>query len=306
MTKPISQFGISNAAFNVSSQSPFGLTATQNSIAPMKLSLSQLTTLRWSLADEAIQVKQTGYDAIGIWRPKLAEFGDAHAAEMLQRAKLSVSSLSFAGGFTGGCGFSYVDAIADCRQAIDQATILGAKQIVVVGGSQNGHTVRHSRRLVVEAMRQLGDFAALAHIKLSLLPMHPFFGKKWTFLNSLDHALDVITEIRHPSVCLAFDAYHLWQEPRLIERIPEIAHLTGIVQLSDSNESPRSDRDRLMPGRGTIPLPSLVQAFQMAGFAGYFDVQVWSGTLWNSNYSHQIEQTHAAVKSMSLRAAVAT
>ena len=78
-------------------------------------------------------------------------------AEILQKARLPVSSLSFAGGFTGGCGFSYVEAIADARQAINQARILGAKNVIMVSGSQNGHTVRHSRRMVVDALKELGD-----------------------------------------------------------------------------------------------------------------------------------------------------
>ena len=307
MTKPFSQSVVQGTALNVNLPGSFGLgTAYHKSIAPLKLSLSQLTTLRWSLLDEVSQVKQTGYDAIGLWRPKLVELGDERAAEMLQKARLSVSSLSFAGGFTGGCGFSFLEAMADSRQAIEQAQILGADNVIMVGGSQNGHTVGHSRRLVVDAMRTLGDAAASARVKLSLLPMHRFFSKRWTFLNSLDQALSVISAIDHPHVCLAFDTYHLWQEPDLLDRISQIASLTGIVQLSDGNRTPNSDRDRLLPGEGIIPLSNIVQAFQLAGYAGYFDMQVWSSNVWKSNYAHQIEQSHAAVKAMSLRAAATT
>ena len=257
-----------------------------------------MTTLRWSLLDEVVQLKQTGYDGIGLWRPKLNEFGEKRSAEMLQRARLGVASLSFAGGFTGGCGFSYLEAIADSRQAIKEAAVLGAKNVIVVGGSKNGHTARHSRRLVVDALRELGDDATQAQTKLALLPMHTFFSNRWTFLNSLDLALEVIHEIGHPQVCLAFDAYHLWQEPRLMERIPQIAPLTGVVQISDAESAPMSDSDRRLPGEGCIPLTSLIQAFQTAGFAGYFDIQVWSGNVWKSNYAHLIEQSHATVKSM--------
>lgn len=305
MTKPISQSGVQTKLLNDAESSSFGRnTVDHNSIAPLKLSLSQLTTLRWKMSDEVIQVKQTGYDAIGLWRPKLLEYGEARTAEMLQRARLGVSSLSFAGGFTGGCGFSYLEAIADGRQAIQQAQMLGAENVIVVGGSQNGHTGRHSRRLVVDAMRELGDVAGSAHVKLSMLPMHRSFSRKWTFLNSLDHALDVISEIGLPQVGLAFDTFHLCQEPRLAERISQFAHLTGIVQLSDGRYSPDADPERLLPGEGMIPLPNIIQAFEMAGYSGYFDVQVWSSKVWKLNYAHLIEQSHAAVKQMSLRAAM--
>ncbi len=305
MTKPITQHGVQSPSLNVSLSDSFGLNAaSQKSIAPLKLSLSQMTTLRWSLVDEVFQLKQAGYDAIGLWRPKVAESGEQRAAEVLQKARLPVSSLSFAGGFTGGCGFSYVDAVADAKQAIEEARVLGAANVIMVSGSQNGHTGRHSRRMVVDAMRELGQLAAIDQIQLSLLPMHQFFSKRWTFLNSLDQALDVIDQIANSQVRLAFDAYQLSEEPRLLERIREIAALTGIVQLSDSDRAPISEKDRLLPGEGKIPLTEVVQAFQTAGFAGYFDIQVWSGNVWKSNYVHLIEQSHAVVKAMSHRAAV--
>ena len=96
----------------------------------------------------------------------------------------------------------------------------------------------------------------------------------------------------------------MYAESRLLERIPEIAGMTGIVQLSDCDRFPTSDKDRLLPGEGQIPMTEIIQSFQMAGFAGYFDIQVWSGNVWKSNYVHLIEQSHAAVKAMSHRAAV--
>jgi sugar phosphate isomerase/epimerase len=292
---------------NVGLPDAFGLgAALDNLIPPLKLSLSQLTTFRWKLTDELLQLKQTGYDAIGLWRPKLVDYDPLRVAEMLQKAKLSVSSLSFAGGFTGGCGFSYLEAIDDGRQAIALAKTIGAKNVIVVGGSRNGHTIRHSRRMVVDALRELCRDAARDQIKLTLLPMHRDFGRGWTFLNSLDETLEILDEINHPQVCLAFDAYHLSEESRLLERIPEIAKRTGIVQLSDCDGPPTSMNNRMMPGCGKIPLRDLIQVFQLAGYAGYFDIHVWSSNVWKSNYSHLIEQCHAAVKEMSARDVVMT
>ena len=304
MSNPISNHGIQSSTLDTDLTSLLGFhAASQKTIAPFRISLSQLTTLQWSLSDEVSQLKQAGFDAIGLWRPKLTEFGERRAAEALSNARLPVSSLSFAGGFTGGCGFSYLEAIEDGCQAIDQAVIVGAKTVVVVGGSRHGHTDRHSLRLVVDGLRKLAEHAERTPVTLSLLPMHRFFNKRWTFLNSLDQTLDVLSAVDRPQVGLAFDTYHLWEEPRLVERIAEIAPFTNIVQLSDCNRLPDSEKDRRMPGDGIIPLRDLIQAFQSSGYAGYFDIQVWSGNVWKSNYTHLIEQSHAAVKGMSLRVA---
>jgi len=301
VNKPISQHGIQNPSLNSEISNLLSFDAsTKISIAPLRLSISQLTTLRWTLSDEISQLKQVGFDAIGLWRPKLNQFGDERAREGLARARLEVSSLSFAGGFTGGCGFSYLEAIADGELAIEQARTVGARTLVIVGGSTNGHTVRHSQRLVKDGLRQLADSAERAQITLSVLPMHPVFNKRWTFLNGLDQTLDLLSQVDHPLVGLAFDSYHLWNEPRVLERIPEIVPLVNIVQLSDSDQTPQSEQDRRLPGEGMIPLPDFIQAFQSAGYAGYFDIQVWSGNVWKSNYIHLIEQCHATVKAMAL------
>ena len=300
MSKPISKTIIQGTALNLETAGFLSHKPTaQISVAPLKLSLNQLTTLRWSLTDEVGQLKQAGFDAIGLWRPKLSQFGEERAAEALARTRLPVSSLSFAGGFTGGCGLSYVEALEDGCLAIEQARQVRAKTLIIVGGSTNGHTTNHSQRLVVDGLRQLADVAEQAQVTLSVLPMHPIYSKRWTFLHSLEQTLSLLSRVNHASVGLAFDTYHLWQEPRLIERIPELISLTKIVQLSDCHRAPQSEVDRRMPGDGLIPLPEIIQAFQSAGYAGYFDIQVWSGNVWKVNYSHLIEQAHATVKAMS-------
>ncbi len=236
--------------------------------------------MRWSLADELPHLKALGFDGIGLWRPKVSEIGEEAAAEMIRDADVGVASLSFVGGFTGRNGFSYRDAVADGRDAILDAALLGAENVIVVGGSRNFHTVAHCRRLVVQALGELSEFAMLHGVKLSLLPMLNFFSPTWTFLHTLDETIKLLGQVNHPSVGLAFDTYHLWREPHLIERIPQLVPFTNVVQISDSRRAPQTDSDRCFPGEGRIPLNDIVRAFQCGGFDGYFDLQVWSDEGW--------------------------
>lgn len=261
-------------------QTTIGHLTTGGPAAKIKLSLSQLTTMRWTLPEQVLLLKALGYDGIGLWRPKVSGFGEELAADVIRDADVGVSSLSFAGGFTGRHGFSFQDALADARDAVCEAELLGAENVIVVGGARNHHTIRHSRRLVTEALRELSEFAMLHGVRLSLLPMHSFFAPTWTYLHSLDETLELLDNVNHPSVGLAFDTYHLWREPRLLERIPELTPLTGVVQISDSRRAPQTESDRCFPGEGRIPLNDIVRAFQQAGYDGYFDVQVWSDEGW--------------------------
>ena len=261
-------------------QTTTSLPTTNVPATKIKLSLSQLTTIRWPLPEQVLQLKALGYDGIGLWRPKVSGFGEELAADVIRDADVGVSSLSFAGGFTGRNGFSFRDALADARDAICEAELLGAENLIVVSGTRNHHTIRHSRRLVVDALSELSEFAMLHGVRLSLLPMHNFFAPTWTYLHTLDETLEMLDRVNHPSVSLAFDTYHLWREPHLIERIPELVPFTGVVQVSDSRRAPQTDSDRCFPGEGRIPLTEIVQAFQQAGYDGYFDVQVWSDEGW--------------------------
>lgn len=251
--------------------------------------------MRWSLRDEVLQLKALGYDGIGLWRPKVSEFGEAAAADVIREADVGVSSLSFAGGFTGRHGFSFQDALADARDAICEAELLGAENLIVVSGARNYHTIRHSRRLLTEALRELSEFAMLHGVRLSLLPMHGFFAPTWTYLHTLDETLELLDRVDHPSVGLAFDTYHLWREPRLIERIPELVPFTGVVQVGDSRRAPQTDADRCFPGEGRIPLTNIVRAFQQAGYDGYFDMQIWSDEGWIKSREEMIRLCQAAL-----------
>ena len=247
----------------------------------VKVSLSQLTTLRWSLMEETLQWKASHCDAIGLWRPKVTDIGTELAADLIQDAGLAVSSLSFVGGFTGVNGLSFDEAMTDARDAIQDAERLGAENVIAVSGPRNGHTRRHSRRLVIQALTELADFAGERGVSLSLLPMHRFFSRTWTYLNTLDESLEVLDAVNSSSAKLAFDTYHLWQEPQLLDRIPHLAALTGIVQVGDALRAPQSSAERCPPGDGVLPLAEIVGAFQQSGYGGYYDVQVWSANGWS-------------------------
>jgi sugar phosphate isomerase/epimerase len=263
---------------------PAGAGASLSS-AVARLSINEMTTYRWSLPEEVAAFREAGIDAIGIWRPKLTDFGEERGIDLIRESGMHVSSVSWAGGFTGSNGHSFEESLLDARDAVAVAGQLRAESLVIVSGSRAGHTRNHARRLLVEALKALGDDAGERNLTLALQPMHPMFAQEWTFLTSLDETLDVIDRCDHDAVQIAFDVYHLWQEPSLLERIGEVAPLVSTVQLNDWRDPPRSEHDRCLPGDGEIPLREIVSAFIDADYDGYFEISVWSEELWHSNYA---------------------
>jgi sugar phosphate isomerase/epimerase len=249
-----------------------------------KLAINEVTTYRWSLLQDVIGSREAAIDAIGVWRPKLAEFGEERGIDLILDSGLSVSSLSWAGGFTGSHGQSFDEAVEDARDAIRVAGRLGARSLVVFSGSRSGHTGNHARRLLVDALRSLADFAAAHDLCLAVQPMHPRFASEWTFLTSIDETLEVLSACDHRHLRMSFDVYHLWKEPRLLERIGEIAPFVGTVRLNDWREPPRSENDRCQLGDGEIPLSEITRAFVDAEYDGYYEIEIWSEELWSSDY----------------------
>lgn len=255
--------------------------------------MSEMTTYRWSFAEDVAEYGRAGIGAIGVWRPKLTEFGEERGVELIRDSGLSVSSLSWAGGFTGSNGHSFRESADDAADAIRLAGAMHADCVVIVSGSRAGHTARHARRLLVEALDELGGLADRHGVWLAVQPIHRLFAREWSFLTTIDETLDAIDRCDSDRVRMAFNVYHLWQEPRLLERIPEIAGLLGLVQLSDWRDPPRSEHDRCLPGEGHIPLAEIVTALSEAGYSGFYELDIWSETLWNSDY-HEVLETCAS------------
>lgn len=259
-------------------------------VSTARLSITQTTTVRWSLPEAIAEFREAGLRNIGVSLDRLQDCGIELGAELLRDAGLTASSLGWVGGFTGANGHSYVDAVADARAAISAAQHIGARTLVVVPGALCGHIRTHARRLLVEALVELADQATECDVRLAIQPMHQLFDEEWSFLTSLDATLDVLTRFNHSHIGMAFGAYHLWQEPRLLERIPEFVPFVSTVQLSDWRDPPRCDNDRLLPGDGVIPLAQMIAAFESAGYRGCYEIEVWSRDLWKRDHRSLIRE----------------
>ena len=86
------------------------------------VAISQLTTSRWDLPEEIARLADHGFDCLSLWRAKLSDIGPAAAASLLTDAGMRVSSLQWAGGFTGGGTFAADRTFADSSTIADDGT----------------------------------------------------------------------------------------------------------------------------------------------------------------------------------------
>jgi sugar phosphate isomerase/epimerase len=263
-----------------------------------QIAMNELTTYRWPFEEDVYYIKQAGYDGIGIWRPKLSDFGEERGIELLLDSQLVVSSLHWAGGFTGSDGRTHRDSIVDATDAIRLASELGTRTLFVHSGSRSGHTHRHARRLFVDALKETLPVAQAHDVQLVIEPMHKLCAGDWTCLSDLDEILDLIESLDSPQLALAIDSYHMLHDPSILDRISRLTDKIAIVQLSDALGEPHEEQDRRLLGEGMLPLGEAVGALKQGGYNGFYEVELFGQDMEWREYQHILQHSKQAADSL--------
>jgi sugar phosphate isomerase/epimerase len=260
-----------------------------------RYSINETTTYHWSLLEDVAGYQAAGVESIGVWRRKLCDFGEERGVDLLRESGLSVSSFSSAGGFTGSDGQTFREAVDDALDAVRVAAEIQAGCLVVVTGGRAGHTGNHARRLLRDALKELGDAAGASGVQIALQPVHRHPIERWSFLTTPEATLDMLASCNHARVGMVFDYFHLGQEPELCRRIPEMLPWIKIATLCDARPPARSDDDRCLPGQGRLPLAQIVAGLEANGYRGCYDVQLMSSDCWSADYGTLLADCAAAL-----------
>jgi sugar phosphate isomerase/epimerase len=248
-----------------------------------RLSLNQITTNRWSLAEACEGCARAGLGWIGLWREKVADAGGASAAAALVRdAGLRVSSLCRGGFFPAPDQALRAAAIEENRRAIEEAAVLGTDVLVLVcGGLPDGsRDLPAAREMVAEGIAAVVDDAAASGVRLGIEPLHPMFCADRSVITTLGEANDLASRFAPEVVGVVIDAYHVWWDPRVEEEIAR-ARILGfhiddwVVPLPEGALLGRG-----LPGDGHADLARLHAAVSASGYEGPIEVEVLSDAVW--------------------------
>jgi sugar phosphate isomerase/epimerase len=262
-----------------------------------RLAVCELSTFRWSFEEDILHYASQGFGGVGIWRYKLHEYGEAKAVELMRECKMKVSSLHWAGGFTGSDGRSYQESLMDGLDAVDVAAEVGANCLVVLVGGRAGHTKPHARRLAKGALKELAEAALAKNVQLAVEPMHAGCAERWTMLTELPMTLDLISEVDCSNIGVVLDAYHLAHDPNILNWIPSILPLVRLVQLGDAKSAPVLEQNRCSLGEGNLPLCELVQVLEANHYSGFYEIEVLGEQVEHIGYEKLLDQAKNAWKS---------
>ena len=238
------------------------------------LAISQLSTLRWAFDEDVHAYTMRGFKGIGIYRPKLEDFGIDRAIDLLAESSLEVTSLSWAGGFTGSDGRAFEDAVHDAVAAVHDAASLRAGTLIVLAGGRNNHIRNHARRTLCDALKEIAEVAEDFGVRLSIEPIHPGCGNEWSFVNDLQSTLDIIEAVNSPQLGLVLDTYHVGMDEEAVRWLPDVIPHLHAVQLGDARHSPLGEMNRCLLGDGCVPLRAILDTLRDCNYQGPFEVEL--------------------------------
>jgi sugar phosphate isomerase/epimerase len=243
-----------------------------------RFSISQITTVGQSFADDLDAYAAAGAAGIGIWEMKLDDdsLDQFRASGLVAAAAVpevpSILPLPLMEGPSDPG-----ERIEAIRAGIRRLAPFEPSCVLFLTGPGD------DRETVIEGIRAIAGAGAEAGVTVALEPIQREFAQFWTIPTSLDEAAELLDEAGRPDVGLVYDAWHLWNQP--LEQIERHRERIAGVHLADWREPTRNTNDRVLPGDGVIEFRSIVAALR---WEGLYDLEIFSDSelpdsLWKEN-----------------------
>lgn len=268
----------------------------------MRLSLSTISTLNASFAEDVAAYAAAGFDAIGLWEFKLPADDDANVA-VLRDAGLTVSNcipavMSFLQlaipGMEGP--LDPEERIEAICASIRRLAVYDPECVLCLSGPLGGRSEAEGREIVVEGLGRSARAAREAGVRLGFEPIHPAQRDTAGFVTSLADAVELLDEAEADDVGIMADTFNLGHESNEA-LVAALDRFTG-VHVADELPEPQ-------PGVRTLPASDgrsseIVRAIRAAGWDGTIDVEIFSTPdgFWALPPGDAARRAHAAASSL--------
>ena len=243
----------------------------------MRLSISQITTVTQTFADDLDAYRAAGADGVGIWEMKLAN-------DSLERFR--ASGLGAAAAIPAVPSIlplplmegpeDPAERVEAIRGGIRRLAPFEPECVLFLTGPGD------DRATVIEGIRAIADEGSAQGIRVALEPIQREFMDLWSIVGSLGEAAALVDEAG-ADVGVIYDSWHLWREP--LEEVERHRDRIRGVHLADWREPTRNTNDRVLPGEGAVEFGPIVDALRWDGF---YDLEIFSdaelaGSLWQED-----------------------
>jgi sugar phosphate isomerase/epimerase len=243
-----------------------------------RYSISQITTVGQSFADDLDAYRAAGAQGVGIWEMKLADdsLGRFRASGLEAAPAVpevpSILPLPLMEGPDDP-----EERVEAVRAGIRRLAPFGPSCVLFLTGPGD------DRETVIAGIRAIADEGARAGVRIALEPIQREFAHFWTIPTSLDEAAQLLEEAGRPDVGLVYDVWHLWNQP--LDQIARHRDRIAAVHVSDWRQPTRNTNDRVLPGEGSVDYGPILEALR---WDGLYDLEIFSdaelpGSLWRDD-----------------------
>jgi hydroxypyruvate isomerase len=231
-----------------------------------RYSISQITTVGQSFADDLEAYRAAGADGIGIWEMKLGD-------DSLERFRASgLEAAAAVPAVPSILPLPLMEGPTDPEERIE-ALCAGVRRLAPFGPDCVLFLTGpgDDRGTVLSGIRAIADEGERAGVRVALEPIQRKFAHFWTMPTSLDEAAQLLEDVGRPDVALVYDVWHLWNQP--LEQIERHRGRIAAVHLSDWRDPTRNTNDRVLPGQGSVEFGPILEALR---WDGLYDLEIFS------------------------------
>lgn len=258
----------------------------QKGRSPWPICLDTATIRTAASLDEKVDIAiEAGYDAIEPWDRELIEFEEkgGNVKELGQRIKdagLFVPSMIGLWGCIPENEAAFQATLPETKNRMRLAAEIGCKHVQAipnkVGDSYDHSFVTHCyRRLLDIGMKEYDIIPSLVFVK-----MFP--------LKTLGQAVAVALDADHPQAKVIPDVFHMYISGGGFNGLKQLnGDMIAIFQFNDAPKGmareEMTDKDRVYPGDGILPLPSILKDLYATGYRGCISLELYNPTYHQQN-----------------------
>ncbi len=252
----------------------------------MELGLNGATTLKADLATDIAVAGRAGFAFVEIWAAKLMgylERGGLRALRQdLKRAGVTAATLNSVEHVTFNDPSGHVRMLEDFQRFCRVAEAIKCETVIVVPSPRpKGASLAGIERESVRVLRELSGIAKPYGVRLA----YEFLGFADCTVNTLAQCAAIVKKVARSNVGLVLDTFHFFAGGSGIASIRQVdPGKIFIVHVNDVERAPRRkmhDALRLFPGKGIIPLTSILRGLKAIGYTGKFSVEIFRPQYWN-------------------------
>jgi len=246
-----------------------------------RFSISAVSTLAAPFAEDLAAYRAVGVDGIGLWELKLPAGEDERSLALVHDSGLEVTNCVPL--VPSILPLPLIDGPVEPRERVEaicasirRLAAFEPRSVVCLTGPAWRLPPSEARRIVVDGLRRIGREAKANGARVGVEPMQRIGGEEWTIATSIGEALELLDEVDEPSLGITFDVWHLWNSQALFDEVADHAGRFTCVHVSDWRDPTRGWADRVLPGDGVANVPAILAALDAAGWAGPYDLEVFS------------------------------